>query len=203
MDFHTREQVAAKERERQEHDDLQNERAGRETGRIKRLEDLPGTPKYEKKRKEREARETLTQLAALLRDPEYAALYNAVDDALSEQEDRTQAALDRLGDRLDAIERRLEMTGPGAPDAEERKRLEEERLELQRRQQAWLDYKLNVLDPARKRLEDPDNPPSKGELKAIQKQIEENAPRSETTHDGDVVCPDTKGPPSNISVPAI
>lgn len=80
---------------RQEFDDLQNEIAGRETGRQARF--LPGRSRMsEQERKEREARAFQTQLDLLLQDPIYRAKYEKVMDTLRDAERATEAALARL-----------------------------------------------------------------------------------------------------------
>jgi len=177
LDFHERERLAAKERDRLERDDLQNEMAGRETNRIKRLGEVPGTPAAEKKRREREDRQKMDRLAVLMSDPTYRALYEDMSSMLHEQRNRTQEQLQLLEERLEAIHQRLDDTGPNAPSAQERERLEQERLDLQRRQQDWLDYQINILDPAQDRLNDRENPPDMDELKDIQNTIREAAPK--------------------------
>ena len=83
---------------RQEFDDLQNEIAGRETGRRARF--LPGRSQMsEQERKERDARAFQTQLDLLLQDPIYRAKYEKVMERLREAERATEAALVKL-DRL-------------------------------------------------------------------------------------------------------
>lgn len=80
---------------RQEFDDLQNEIAGRETGRQARF--LPGRNQTsEQERKKREARAFQKQLDLLLQDPIYRAKYEKVMDTLRDAERATEAALARL-----------------------------------------------------------------------------------------------------------
>lgn len=72
-------------------DDLQNEIAGRETGRIRRF--LPGDHRAEQlARNSRDQALTALQLM-LMNNPEYAALYHEVDDLLSRAETATERAL--------------------------------------------------------------------------------------------------------------
>lgn len=81
--------------QRQEFDDLQNEIAGRETGRQARfLRDGPGSEIA--KKKEREAQRALTRMAQLLNDPVYRAKYGSVLQVLSDSEQATEAAIDQL-----------------------------------------------------------------------------------------------------------
>lgn len=80
---------------RQEFDDLQNEIAGRETGRRSRfLRDGPGSK--EAKRKEREARAFQTRLAELLNDPVYRVKYDAAMETLTDAERAVEAALAQI-----------------------------------------------------------------------------------------------------------
>lgn len=94
-------------RQRQEFDDLQNEIAGRETGRRTRfLRDGPGSDA--EKKKEREAqRRALTRLAQLLNDPVYRAKYDGVLQLLSEAERATEAAIEHLTEQISAAQTEL------------------------------------------------------------------------------------------------
>ncbi len=85
---------------RLEFDDLQNEIAGRETGRRARfLKDGPGSE--EAKKKERDAQHrALTRLAQLLNDPVYRAKYDGVLRLLSDAEQATEATIDQLNSQV-------------------------------------------------------------------------------------------------------
>lgn len=95
-------------RQRREFDDLQNEVAGRETGRRTRfLRDGPGSDA--EKRKEREAqRRALSRLAQLLNDPVYRAKYDGVLRLLSEAERATEAAIEHLTEEINATKAELD-----------------------------------------------------------------------------------------------
>ncbi|MEM6276691.1 MAG: hypothetical protein AAF714_07040 [Pseudomonadota bacterium] len=85
----------SKERRQRDHDDLQNEIAGRETGRARRfLPDDARTAEGARKRRERLTAET--QLALMLQDPVYRERYEAVSAALSTATQTTDAVLARL-----------------------------------------------------------------------------------------------------------
>lgn len=91
----TREQKELADAKRREFDDLQNEIAGRETGRRARfLRDGPGSE--EAKRKERAEQRALTRLVELLNDPVYRAKYDGVMTALRGAEQATETALQRI-----------------------------------------------------------------------------------------------------------
>lgn len=93
----------SKERRQRDHDDLQNEIAGRETGRARRfLPDDARTAEGARKRRERLAAET--QLVLMLRDPVYRERYEAVSAALSTAVQTTEAVLARLEEQILAAE---------------------------------------------------------------------------------------------------
>lgn len=86
-------------RRRRDFDDLQNEIAGRETGRRTRF--LPNSASAEEaKRKDREARAFRSHLAALLADPIYRAKHEAAMSTLRKAETATDTALQYIEDAL-------------------------------------------------------------------------------------------------------
>ena len=92
---------------RQDYDDLQNEMAGRDVGRIARFIHEDRSPHGREKRAEKE-RASVSRLMALLQsDPEYARLYNDTMDKLGRAETATQAALESAEQRLAGAERDL------------------------------------------------------------------------------------------------
>lgn len=94
-------------RQRQEFDDLQNEIAGRSTGRRTRfLPDGPGSE--EAKRREREARAFQTRLAELLADPIYRAKYETTLNILRDAERAVDAALAQIDTDLVAAQAHLD-----------------------------------------------------------------------------------------------
>ncbi|WP_299919454.1 hypothetical protein [uncultured Roseobacter sp.] len=93
--------------QRRDFDDLQNEIAGRETGRRARfLKDGPGSEAAKKKERDTQHRE-LTRLAQLLNDPVYRAKYDSVLQQLSDAEQATEAAIDKLTDQIDDAQSEL------------------------------------------------------------------------------------------------
>ena len=84
----------------QDFDDLQREVAGLEVGRIARFlpDDVRNPKRSEKAKAERQA-EMLTRLQMMMRDPEYAALYNDTMDKLGEAERATEIALAKALER--------------------------------------------------------------------------------------------------------
>jgi ElaB/YqjD/DUF883 family membrane-anchored ribosome-binding protein len=88
-------------RKQQEFNDLQDEIAGRDTGRMKRFlvsSDSRNDPESKDKKNHRE---TLTFLQMLLlNDPEYAALYKETNDLLTRAEIATEQALDQAEEDL-------------------------------------------------------------------------------------------------------
>lgn len=92
---------------RQDYDDLQNEIAGRDVGRIARFIHEDRSPQGREKRAEKE-RASVSRLMALLQsDPEYARLYNDTMDKLGRAETATQAALESAERRLAGAEQDL------------------------------------------------------------------------------------------------
>jgi hypothetical protein len=181
-------------------EDLNNERAGNETGRIRRF--LPERdPKHIATQKEDRER-NLSALMQMMRDPAYAAAYQGAWDAL----DRAQAAVDaalletaeaihRLTDITDDMDARAHRLGDeavfegddgacyradgsrltedeaarverreGAPSYDAR-RMAQDALDAARARRAEIiGIQETVIDPARERLTDPDNPMSPSEL---------------------------------------
>lgn len=104
---------------RQDFDDLQNELAGRETGRQERF--FPGderSPKDQRRKQESE-QAVRTALDALLADPVYRARHDEAMSRLRDAEQATEAALDRIarmiGETEDAI-RDMEDRAARLPD---------------------------------------------------------------------------------------
>lgn len=97
----------SKERRQRDHDDLQNEIAGRETGRARRfLPEDARTAEGARKRRERLAAET--QLALMLQDPVYRERYEAVSATLFTAIQTTDAVLARLEEQILAAEIELD-----------------------------------------------------------------------------------------------
>ena len=189
--------------QRQELDDLNNERAGNETGRITRfLHDRD--PKQIQAKKQEDERK-LSALMQLLRDPAYAAAYEeawtaferaqtAVHDALTgtaeaiENLETITRAMDarahRLGDetvyqdesgqffRVDGTALIEEEVGrvirsADAPSFDARRMAQEALEAAQARRAHILEIQATVLDPARERLANENNPMSKPELQDV------------------------------------
>ncbi len=90
-------------------EDLQNELAGRETGRNSRFLNNTGHATQENKRKRNDERVLLSALEQLLQsDPEYAARYHEVIDLLSRAEVATERALQAAEQDLNVAEDALD-----------------------------------------------------------------------------------------------
>lgn len=107
----------SEQKRRQDLDDLNNESAGRDVGRISRFHHDRDPQTIEQKKREREARESA--LMRMMRDPAYAAAYQAAWDAI----DRAQVALDAAllenaeeAERLAENIRELESRAARLPD---------------------------------------------------------------------------------------
>ena len=190
-------------KQRQDIDDLNNERAGNETGRIQRfLHDRD--PQHIASQKEDRERK-LSALMEMMRDPAYAAAYQGAWDALDRAQAAVDAALmetaeaiDRLTDITDDMDARAHRLGDeavfegddgayyraggsrlsedevaridrrvGAPSYDTR-RMAQEALDAARARRAEiLSIQDNVIDPARERLADPDNPITLDDLEGL------------------------------------
>ncbi|MFV0513438.1 MAG: hypothetical protein ACK5MY_07385 [Jhaorihella sp.] len=92
--------LTAAQRKAQDFDDLQNEIAGRETGRASRFVDNDRRAGASGKDRDAARDQALSALQQLLQDdPEYAALYNDTMGALAEAENATEIALEKALER--------------------------------------------------------------------------------------------------------
>lgn len=216
----TREKKELDKARRVEFDDLQNEIAGRETGRRTRfLRDGPGAEAARKKR-ETQFRE-LTRLAQLLNDPIYRAKYGGVLQLLSEAERATEAAIERLSNQINAVQAEIDDMRDNAARLPDGTRVFRDANGVVRREdgsvvedhlvdtilwtgnepsfedvqdakdhlnglQAQLDaangYQNDVLGTARDKINDPDDPPSLGELDDIESDIQTEMPKVVREH---------------------
>jgi hypothetical protein len=191
--------------------DLNNEYAGRETGRMKRFltaRDANG-PQAEKEKDERH----FTRLMQLLSDPNYAKAYYTTEAMVERAEGATEIALARNAEKLQEAQEQREqlrasaadapdgrkifaskdgnvyyedgskVTDPsvqklakGSPSWEDFQRTQETIERLERERRAIEDYSREVLDPARSRLNDQNNPPSEEELERIRHDLETRMP---------------------------
>lgn len=205
----------SKRKRQRDHDDLQNEIAGRSTGRQRRFLPADGADgSLDGKRGN--GRGGLTALdILLLTDPIYAALYSQVGEALEAAERDTAAAIDAAERALDAARTELQDVLDKAARLPDGRRVfrdadgqvwtedgelvdpaiaagiqwhgdEPSREDFIARKQAveeWQayldrlrDYQTTVLGSARDRLNDPNDPPSEAELRAILDRIKKERP---------------------------
>lgn len=107
-DNNLRRSAEASARRAQDFDDLQNEAAGRDTGRISRFfPDSTGDRQSSEKRRENESRH-LTQLQMMLNDPEYLALYDETTEVLRDTQRRLDQAMTRAQDMRNAVADEIE-----------------------------------------------------------------------------------------------
>jgi len=203
----------SEQKRRQDIDDLNNEMAGRDVGRIRRFLPDRDPETIEQKKREKDARETALQ--QLLRDPAYAAAYERACNAI----DRAQAALDeallenaetveRLAEELEAMEGRAARLPDGravfrahdgtlrtadgqrlrseavpasliipldAPSYEDYAMSRDALTDARERGHELSRVQTEVIDPARERTHDADNPPNQDELDAIEREMDEIA----------------------------
>ena len=95
-------------RHAQDFDDLQNEMAGREVGRIERF--LPGTAQGTRatERKRAERAEALTRLQLLMANRDYAEQYQMTFEHLNNAQDRLTALLERVRQEIELTELSLD-----------------------------------------------------------------------------------------------
>lgn len=178
-DYYSDEKINARaaERRRVDFDDLQNELAGRDNGKISRFIS-------EKERERRSGKVTpdkafRTMLDAMLADPAYAAAYqdtmNAINDADSAVYDAMVESADKLHDASDALEDAIE----NGASPEEIARLQKEYEDAKERHRRMQEYEAE-LAAIRARMENENDPPSPEELEALKKRaidIQEEAQR--------------------------
>ena len=196
-----------KDKFEQDRDDLNNEAAGRDTGRITRFHpdrdpELIRTRKQEDKRR-------ISALMRLLEDPGYRAAYDAAWDAFGDAQDAVDQALleaaeaiDRLTAYTDEMDARAHRLGneavfqdesgrffradgsalsdeetarversADAPSFEARRQAGDALEAAQARRAHVLEIQATVLDPARARLEDQDDPMSRDELIGVTERL--------------------------------
>lgn len=173
-DFRDSERKSADKRKLQDHDDFHNELAGRDNvSRQKRF--LPESYRQESvdgKRK-RDASE-LSHLALLMQNPAYLAAFEQAEETIDDFKDRMKAQLQGFETRIEAIDEKLEALGPDAIGTPKYDRLIKTRNDIQQNQQGLLDYFYSNIQPMEQRLDDPDNPPSREELKEFNNQVRQD-----------------------------
>ncbi len=169
--------------------------------------------------KGRKGGSAISALDLALQDQEYAALYQDVSVLLSNIETATEAALERAQKALDDVTKNAARLPDGRAVfkdkdgnvwTEDGKRVDpkttagivwpdgaptrEEYLERRRALEELRRYQVDVIGKARDRMNDPDDPLSKDELKRIQKMLEETNPAVGRRE----VAPDTEPEPANV-----
>ena len=99
-DGETNDDKGVAERRQRDFDDLQNELADRDVGRISRFFNESEREAIKAARGKSDTAELLTNLQLLLQDPEYAALYERVGEKLREAEIAVERAIERAEVRL-------------------------------------------------------------------------------------------------------
>ncbi|SFF20861.1 hypothetical protein [Nitrosomonas sp. Nm166] len=193
--------------------DLNNESAGRETGRIKRF-NLPVSDKAINAEKEKEERR-FNALMRLLQDPHYARLYHhavatvtaaeeAAEKARRKLEQESELAENRRRDLLGKAEQLPDGTkvfqsmngriyaehgedvthrkdfitelNSNSPKWEEYQHVKKITQEIEKRKQDVEHYHREIIDPAKNRLSDVDQPLSAEELEKLVKKIKTEMP---------------------------
>lgn len=187
--------------------DLNNEMAGRETGRARRFlaSSESDGPEAEKKKDE----QRFNALLRLLQNPEYAQLYREAVDMVERMDVAAERAMRKLtregevaAERLDTLKENaaelpdgrkvfrssdgrliaedgadvtdkkdsIKGLSPSTSSWEEFQRAREAADAIERQKREIKDYMQDVIDPARKRLADPEQPMTPDELREFLKQ---------------------------------
>lgn len=184
-------------------DDINNELAGRETGRMARFFNKIGGSENEtaRRRQRADTLDLLSKLDQWLQDPEYAALYNGVLDLIARAEAVTETAIamaktdlaemeanagrlldgtavfmDQNGDVFTADGQTVDpdiAAGVQWPDGAPSY---EDYLRRRTDLEELLRYQTDTLGGTRDRLNDPENPPTPDELRDWERRIESEAP---------------------------
>lgn len=187
--------------------ELNNEYAGRETGRAHRF--LTGNHSDGANAQERKKDKELRALLRLLQDPEYARLYYKAEQVLDRTSVAVGAALAKNAYEMNDVRRQIEKMRSAAPALKDGRKIfraadghvyaedgtdvtaeaktiswppkgatweeykaEKDRLDALAGQRIEInDYRDGVLNPAKTRLKDEDNPPDKSELNEILRKV--------------------------------
>lgn len=200
----------SEQKRKQDLDDLNNERAGRDVGRQRRFLHDRDPEFTDQKKKENEQR--LSALMRLLRDPIYAAAYERATSALNRAQEALDAALlgnvlqtERFQDQLGAMEETAARLPSGrlvfrshdgslkdaegrplrseagaaslsipmeAPSYEDYAATRDALTSARARGKDLAEIQTDMLDPARDRLNDQDDPLSLDELNALEQQMD-------------------------------
>lgn len=209
-DGETHDDKGIAERRQRDFDDLQNELADRDVGRISRFFNEGEREAVKAARGKGDTTELLTNLQLLLQDPEYAALYERVGEKLREAEIAVERAIERAEARLaqeqaalDDMEQQAGKLPDGTPvfkdaqgrvwtaDGREVGKTEadsvvwpgdapsyedyiaqREKAEAAQERRNELEGYQGRLGGYRDRYEDQNNPPSKDDLKGMEKDVD-------------------------------
>ncbi|WP_444994739.1 hypothetical protein [Aliikangiella sp. IMCC44359] len=153
--------------------DLANEIIGDPTGRIQRFLSENRTDIYGQSEKQKQREHLQTMLRILLeQDAQYAALYAQVLEKLDETSLKVERALDRLNKEISVSESQLNaMEANEETSSDAYKEQREHHETLLRHRQEIEEYQRDVLDVAKERLRDEDNPLTLDELEDLKEQL--------------------------------
>lgn len=165
---HGQEERAAKRA--QELDDLHNEMAGRDVGRINRFFGEAAAPRSERGKQKAEREAQLTNLQVLLmNEPEYAQLFRETETKLRQAQNRLDVALETIQAERARIEEALLRESLSA----EQRRDEEEKLEALIELEEDIRNGQAEIGEMQVRLEDEETPLSAEELQQIQQNADD------------------------------
>lgn len=158
--------------------DLANEIISEPTGRIQRFLSESRTDIYGQSEKDKQRDHHQSMLRMLLtQDAQYAALYESVVTQIDDISERIKLAHEKLDREILLSQSRLQaMELNSATSADAYQEEQENLARLLRHKQDIEDYEHNILDVAKERLRDEDNPPTMEELETFSTEIEDKMP---------------------------
>ena len=171
-DWYSQDEINARagERQRENFRDLQDEIAGRDTGKMARFLSDEDRERRTGIAADKHHAALRTALEIALMDQAYQALYDGTLTALNDTETVVYSALVESADQVADTERQLQEAEERKAQAEEIERLRQETLEAQKRHEQLLEHEAR-LQEIRARMEDEDEPPSEEELEDFQQEI--------------------------------
>lgn len=159
--------------------DYNHELAGGENGRINRFSvDGPTHLNLEEQEKRKaKKRQFISMLAYMLEnDRQYRQMYFELETKLEEAESQVDEALLKINQKLEDIRYQLEHADELGLSEEQKIELRRKQEEFERHKQEILDYKHDVLNPIRQRMDDENHPPTKDEFQGFEDRIDRLRP---------------------------
>ncbi len=157
--------------------DLAHEIMGEGSNRIRRFLSNDGSNFHGESKEKKSERKYHSMLQMLLaEDAQYAQLYFEVEQSLEQAQRAVDEAMIALRQELEEINNTLLNADEHGLSEEQRKVLQLRKEEIERQQLEIEGYSRDVLEHARTRLYDENDPALYEELKELQERIEQNMP---------------------------